>query len=281
VIVQWRHEAPLSSDAPVIHGVSTECYLCGVGTDLKSLSWIDQASYTLSAVFDSESFSWTSFVIGFLPGFLSGYLLQRIQHRREKALDLCERLYRPLHRQLSDGLREIVLYSRANSIDPALWIRLEADGFTEHIKDGLRQELRELFTIIQPSYDRSWIALNNHAIPTLRERWDQQFGIPPGAARIRDVDWQKAAIEEDFEMPSHPLEPAVDAQRPQEVVRLWNWVVTQQRLDAMPGGLEAFLHARKNELRQLPETHDYLENRADIMHRTTMAQLKIKPRLIH
>jgi hypothetical protein len=232
-------------------------------------------------VLDSETFSWISFVTGFLPGLLSGFLLQRVQHKRERALDLCERLYRPLHRQLNDGLREIVLNSRANSIDPVLWIRLEADGFTEHINQGLRQELRELFTIVQPSYDRSWIALNNRAIPALRDRWDHQFGIPPGAARIRDIDWQKAAVEADFEMPSHPLEPAVDAQRPQEVVRLWNWVVTQQRLDGMPGGLVAFLQARRMELQQLRETHDYLENRADIMHRTTMALLKIKPRLVH
>jgi hypothetical protein len=242
---------------------------------------MDQTSYTLSVVLDSESFSWTSFVVGFLPGFLSGFLLQWFQHRREKALDLCERLYRPLHRQLNDSLREIVLYSRATSIDSATWIRLEADGFTEHIKDDLRRELRELYTIIQPSYDLSWIALNNRAIPALRERWDHQFGIPPGAARIRDVDWQKAALEDDFEMPSHPLEPAIDAQRPQEVVRVWNWVVTQQQFDAMPGGLAAFLQARRNELRQLPETHDYLEKRADIMHRATMALLKIKPKLIH
>jgi|GEM_PF-4622856 len=242
-------------------------------------------SYILAVVFTRDSFKSLSFVVGFLtgflPGFLSGFLLQRLQNRRQKALDLCERVFRPLHRQLSDARIEMGVNGKANSADPSFWLRLEADGFTEHIKSKLRQDLRDLFTVVFPAYDRSWTELNNRAIPAIRERWDNQFGTPSGSALIRDVDWQRVALEDNYEMPSHPLGTAIDGQRPHEVLRLWNSVVTRQQLDGMPGGLWEFLQTRQNELRELPETRSYLEKRAEAIRRCTISLLEIKQKLIH
>ncbi len=214
---------------------------------------------------------WT-YLLTFALGLLSGLVLFWLAEKRRAEKALSERVYMPLHGELSRALE--VIQARSGLEPLSVWPGIKATGLARKIDSATREKLNHMYGETLPGYGVAWSGAFHH-VDQMRRRWDADYGVPPPrGSQVGVINWSRFLLSEALNLDTVNIMPGV-------LLPLFARYISPKKLAKIGMTIEQFLQTRWEEAQDEPPVQEFQAKRKETLAEIeeTLNRLAIKIRV--